>query len=181
MQASRGTPWSPQEIEDIVADYFAMLETEMAGGAVVKKAHNRALQNVIDRSPGSIEYKHQNISAVLAALGLRYIEGYKPAVNYQHALFDAIEARIDRSDIQDRMADVNVVRDAPPQVLVYVPPPPMSSRPYTANPVLNRLVRKFDPSPARRKSPRTWRSGGSLPVSSRTRSASDSTATMPGT
>ena len=142
----RGAPWSAQEIEAIVADYFDMLESELAGGAVVKTEHNRALQAVIDRSRGAIEYKHQNISAVLAALSLRYIEGYKPAVNYQQALFDAIEARIDRSDIQDRMADVNVVRDAPPQVLVYVPPPPMSARPYAANPELKRLVRKFDPA-----------------------------------
>ncbi len=142
----RGAPWSAQEIETIVADYFDMLDSELAGGAVVKAEHNRALQNVIDRSRGSIEYKHQNISAVLAALGLPFIEGYKPAVNYQQALFDAIEARIDRSEIQDRMADVNVVRDAPPQVLVYTPPPPMSAKPYATNPQLNRLVRKFDPA-----------------------------------
>ena len=123
----RGAPWSAQEIEAIVADYFDMLESDLAGGPVVKAEHNRALQNVIDRSRGAIEYKHQNISAVLAALGLRYIEGYKPAVNYQHALFDAIEARIDRSDIQDRVADANVVRDTPPQVLVYAPSPARSA------------------------------------------------------
>lgn len=142
----RGAPWSAQEIEAIVADYFDMLESELAGDAVVKAEHNRALQNVIDRSRRAIENKHQNISAVLAALGLPYIDGYKPLVNYQHALFDAIEARIDRSDIQDRMADVNVVRDAPPQMLVYAPPPPMSAKPYAVNPQLNRLVRKFDPA-----------------------------------
>ncbi len=123
-----------------------MLESELAGGAVVKAERNRALQNVIDRSRGAIEYKHQNISAVLAALGLPYIQGYRPAVNYQHALFDAIEARIDRSDIQNRVADANVTPDAPPQVLVYEQPPPMSARPYAANPEINRLVRKFDPA-----------------------------------
>ena len=99
MAASRGTPWTTREIETIVEDYFDMLETELAGGAVVKAERNRTLQNVIDRSRGSIEYKHQNISAVMAALGLPFIQGYKPAVNYQHALFDAIEARIIGSDI----------------------------------------------------------------------------------
>ncbi|MYJ96373.1 MAG: DUF3883 domain-containing protein [Proteobacteria bacterium] len=101
---------------------------------------------MIDRSRGAIERKHQNISAVLVALGLPRIKGYIPLANYQKALFDAIEARIDQTDIQDRMADVNVVRDAPPQMLVYTPPPPMSARPYAANPQLNRLVRKFDPA-----------------------------------
>ena len=89
-----------------------MLEYELAGRAYVKAEHNRALQKVIDRSRLAIERKHQNISAVLVALGLPSIKGYKPLANYQQALFDAIEARIDRSNIQDRMADVNVVRDA---------------------------------------------------------------------
>ena len=120
----RGAPWSAQEIEPIVADYFVMLEYELAGRAYVKAEHNRALQKVIDRSRLAIERKHQNISAVLVALGLPSIKGYKPLANYQQALFDAIEARIDRSNIQDRM----------------------STRPYATNPQLNRLVRKFDPA-----------------------------------
>ena len=146
MQASRGKPWSPQEIEAIVADYFDMLDTEMAGGAVVKKAHNRALQNMIDRSPGSIEYKHRNISAVLDALGSPYIQGYKPAVNYQHALFDAIEARIDGSDFQNRGADASIIDAAFPKNLIYERAPEMGDKPYAANPRLDRLVRKFDPA-----------------------------------
>ena len=144
MQAPRGTPWSPQEIEAIVADYFDMLEIEMAGGVVVKKAHNRALQNVIDRSPGSIEYKHRNISAVLNALGSPYIPGYKPAVNYQRALFDAIEARIDGSDFQNRVADAPVIGATSPKNLIYEQAPSMSDKPYAANRRLDRLVRKFD-------------------------------------
>ena len=146
MQSSRGKPWSALEIEAIVADYFDMLKRETAGGAVIKAEHNRALQNVIDRSRGAIEYKHQNISAVLDALGMPYIQGYRPAVNYQRALLDAIGARIDQSDIQDWIADANFIRDAPPQVLVYERPPPMSARPYAANPEIKRLVRKFDPA-----------------------------------
>ena len=39
--AARGTPWTEQEIEAIVEDYFDMLEIELAGGAVVKAEHNR--------------------------------------------------------------------------------------------------------------------------------------------
>ena len=89
MAASRGTHWTTREIEAIVEDYFDMLETELAGGAVVKAERNRTLQNVIDRCRGSIEYKHQNVSTVMAALGLPFIQGYKPAVHYQHALRDA--------------------------------------------------------------------------------------------
>ena len=146
MAASRGTHWTTREIEAIVEDYFDMLETELAGGAVVKAERNRTLQNVIDRSRGSIEYKHQNVSAVMAALGLPFIQGYKPAANYQHALFDAIEARIVGSDIQNRIADASVPSAASPGNLVYGPAPELSPRPLAANPALNRLVRKFDPA-----------------------------------
>ena len=45
----------------------------------------------IDRTGGSIEFKHQNISAVLDEMGLPWISGYKPARNYQNAIFDAID------------------------------------------------------------------------------------------
>src|SRR5207247_2008306 len=41
---------------------------------------------------GSIEFKHQNISAVLVSLGLPYIEGYKPRGNFQGLLALAVEA-----------------------------------------------------------------------------------------
>ena len=35
-----------------------------------------------------------NISAVLAVLGLPYIDGYKPYSNFQQALFEAVQARL---------------------------------------------------------------------------------------
>src|SRR3546814_1640371 len=82
--------WSDQEIDHIVADYFAMLTDELVGRSFNKAARNRDLQAVIDRSKGSIEFKHQNISAVLLGLGQPWIEGYKPAdrkstrLNYSH-------------------------------------------------------------------------------------------------
>jgi len=61
-----------------------MLRAELAGEAYSKAEHNRALQPLLDnRSKSSIEFKHQNISAVLVGMGLPYIDGYKPARNYQ--------------------------------------------------------------------------------------------------
>ena len=85
MPETAGTPWTTREIEVIVADYLDMLQIEFVGSAIVKAERNRALQNLIGRSRSSIEYKHRNISAVMAAFGLPFIQGYKPAVNYQHA------------------------------------------------------------------------------------------------
>src|SRR5690606_27288413 len=74
----------------IVADYFAMLAEEVVGRAYNKAEHNRNLQARIGRSRGAIEWKHQNISAVLKALGEAWISGYKPAFNFQMPLVDAV-------------------------------------------------------------------------------------------
>lgn len=83
--------WSPIELELIIADYFAMLRKELAGIGFSKTEHrNRLLPLLTERSKGSVEFKHQNISAVLVRLGQPYIKGYLPRYNYQGALEDAI-------------------------------------------------------------------------------------------
>lgn len=87
--------WSEAENAAIVADYFAMLADDIAEVPYVKVAHNRALQALIGRSKGSIEFKHQNISAVLQRFGQPWIPGYKPAMNYQDALVDAVRQWLD--------------------------------------------------------------------------------------
>ncbi|WP_323037032.1 DUF3883 domain-containing protein [Pararhodobacter sp.] len=83
-------PWTDAENDLIVADYFAMLSADFSGQSYNKAAHNRDLQSQIDRNRSSIEFKHQNISAVLRALGEDWIPGYKPAQNYQGTLEDAV-------------------------------------------------------------------------------------------
>lgn len=82
--------WTDQQNDAIVADYFAMLAADEAGRFYSKAAHNRHLQEMICRPRGSIEYKHQNISAVLKGLGEDWIPGYKPAFNFQGSLVDAV-------------------------------------------------------------------------------------------
>lgn len=82
--------WTDQQNDAIVADYFAMLADDEAGRPYSKAEHNRRLQAVIGRPRGSIEYKHQNISAVLKGLGEDWIPGYKPAFNFQGSLVDAV-------------------------------------------------------------------------------------------
>ncbi len=91
--------WSQLECEAIVADYFDMLNSECLGKNYSKAAHRRALQSKLNnRSDGSIEYKHQNISAVLIRAGHIYIRGYKPAWNYQELLEMVVLERIAISD-----------------------------------------------------------------------------------
>jgi len=79
--------WSREEVEAIVADYLQMLTMELAGQTYSKTEHRRKLQAKLNnRSDGSIEFKHGNISAAMIDLGLPYVRGYKPRVNYQTLL-----------------------------------------------------------------------------------------------
>lgn len=84
-------PWTDAENDLIVADYFAMLADDIAGTPYSKAEHRRALLPLLDdRSESSVEFKHQNISAVLKGFGEAWISGYKPAFNFQMSLADAV-------------------------------------------------------------------------------------------
>jgi hypothetical protein len=89
--------WSDEEVRLVVADYFSMLKKELLGKPLNKTEHRNALlPHLAERSKGSVEFKHQNISAVLAGQGLPYIEGYKPRGNYQSLLGQEVEAFLDQ-------------------------------------------------------------------------------------
>ncbi|EMS80262.1 DUF3883 domain-containing protein [Desulfotignum phosphitoxidans] len=79
--------WSEHEVQAAVEDYFNMLRLELTGQKFNKTEHRRTLlKRLKKRSHGSIELKHQNISAVLIEMGIPYIDGYKPRSNYQRSL-----------------------------------------------------------------------------------------------
>jgi len=87
--------WSRSEVEAVVTDYFAMLTKELRREEYNKTTHRRALARLLDgRSDGSIERKHQNISAILIELGYPYIFGYKPLGNYQTLLYEVVADRV---------------------------------------------------------------------------------------
>lgn len=73
--------------------------------------HRRQLMDSIDRSNGSIEYKFQNISAVLMELGGVSISGYKPAVNVQGLLREVVAGRYDTD--AELAAKLEMTVDAP--------------------------------------------------------------------
>lgn len=84
--------WTDHENNAVVADYFAMLACDLSGQSYNKSEHRRALLPALNnRSDGSVEFKHQNISAVLKGMGQPWINGYKPAYNVQGALIDAVD------------------------------------------------------------------------------------------
>lgn len=82
--------WSESEVEVAVEDYFNMLRHELSGRKYNKTQHRLNLRERLNnRSDGSVELKHQNISAVLIEMGIPYIDGYKPRSNYQRSLLPA--------------------------------------------------------------------------------------------
>jgi len=94
-QSKVGTDWQADELDAIVATYFTMLAAELAGRPYVKAHHARDLMARTGRSHRSVEFKHMNLSSVLADLGLPTIRGYRRMDNIQNALFPAVERYLD--------------------------------------------------------------------------------------
>ncbi|WP_129127081.1 HNH endonuclease [Geomonas oryzae] len=77
------TDWTDSELEAAVMAYLKMREQEMAGLPYSKAEVNRSLRDgeLSRRSKASIEYRMQNISAVLSEMCAPTIKGYLPAKN----------------------------------------------------------------------------------------------------
>jgi hypothetical protein len=141
-------PWKDAENDLIVADYFAMLADDMAGRPYNKAEHRRALLPLLnDRSEGSVEFKHQNISAVLKGLGEDWIPGYKPAFNFQLALVDAVARWLAWNPAwlsrQPELQPATGLREA---AQIWIGPPPTLSNqppPQELEQMLH-VARKFD-------------------------------------
>jgi Domain of unknown function (DUF3883) len=98
--------WTRQEVEATVADYLHMLTLELSGQKYNKTEHRRNLMKKLrNRSDGSVELKHENISAVLIAHGWPYISGYKPLGNYQRLLAEVVADQIAQDKTIDHAAE----------------------------------------------------------------------------
>ena len=155
--------WSEAEITAIVEDYFEMLALELEGRRYNKTEHRLALMDTVDRTKGSIERKHMNISAVLSVLGLPYIYGYKPYSNFQQALFETVEARLhddavlyasltgETAAVGEPLAEFRIDPEQvfdPEQVYVDAPLPLEVTDPQLPEDISS-IIRKFEP-PAER-------------------------------
>lgn len=124
--------WTRDEVELIVADYFAMLQAELKGEGYSKAEHNRRLQAATGRGRGSIEFKHQNISAVLVNFRQPFIAGYLPRQNYQGLLEQAVLewlaghprffAQLADGPVLDPEERLPMAADERPSLLVEPPP-----------------------------------------------------------
>lgn len=138
-----GQDWADEELDLIIADYFAMLKSEMRGETYNKSAFRRSLVKATERTEGSIERKHQNISAVLVGLGLPVIAGYKPLANFQITILDGIERYLIRnpSDLSYNPSPSGFSDS--PELFIEAPPSLQPTPPKQSE--LERLIRKFDP------------------------------------
>src|SRR5579859_6403225 len=143
-ESKLGKDWQEDELDAIVADYFDMLAADLAGQPYVKLKHSEALMARIGRTHRSVEFKHQNISAVLDELGMPWVPGYKPKRNYQNAIFDAIDRYL---NVHPAVLEPAVsVPPAPPlPAEIFVPPPTLTALSKPVPERLRRLVQKFDP------------------------------------
>jgi hypothetical protein len=89
--------WTQDEVEVVVAGYFAMWAEIRAGNKVNKQERYRAMASVIGRRPpGAVERKCQNISAVLRDFGFDlWCPGLQPNSNYQKLLAKAVLEWVD--------------------------------------------------------------------------------------
>jgi Domain of unknown function (DUF3883) len=128
-----GEDWTPREVSATVVAYFEMLLLEARQEKYNKTERNASLRQLLNgRSKGSVELKHQNISAVLHGMDLPFISGYKPRGNSQLLLRKAVHRFIvQHSDLVSRVVDAledvqmptekrfrAVVVDAPAMIIV---------------------------------------------------------------
>ena len=151
-----GTDWSPDEIAVVVAEYFLMLADEHNGRPYRKSEHRRRVAGAIGRTEKAVEYKFENVSAVLEELSMPWIWGYKPARNYQNALAEAVERHLTRSP---EIFDTEFVPTpaATDDEQIMVAPPPPAGRPH--HPAMRRLIGMFDPAERDQRNRRLGQAG----------------------
>lgn len=143
-----GQAWSSDELDLIVAEYFAMLGEQFAGRTFVKRHRSVALSEALGRARSSIELKHCNVSAILTELALPTLDGYSPLYNIQRALIPAVERFVTSSPgvLTPTAAEQPALQFAERASLFVEPAPALQqAQGEPSDAELQRLVRKFDP------------------------------------
>lgn len=86
--------WREEELAAAVRAYLSMLSKEKASKPYNKKDVYRELATKFGRTDKAFEYRMQNISHVLNAMGHQWIAGLKPAKNVGNGIANVIEKQI---------------------------------------------------------------------------------------
>lgn len=126
--AMANAPWTDDENDLVVADYFRMLSADLSGQSYSKAGHARQLMERLEnRSQAAIEYKRRNLSAVLQGLGDTWLHGYLPAYNIQASLEDAVARWLAHNP--DWLDSIPALEPADAAPLRIAPPPTLTNRP----------------------------------------------------
>ncbi|MBM6404619.1 DUF3883 domain-containing protein [Phycicoccus sp. CSK15P-2] len=137
-----GSAWDESEVERTLDAYLAMLRLELIGEPFSKVDFYRPLSGDIGRSESAVQYKFNNVSAVLAEMGSVFVDGYKPLVNVQGLLRDKVADRFAQEpelrQLMIRLAEKppdrgdHTLGDPEPVPLDLVPPSRQAQRERTA-------------------------------------------------
>ena len=137
-------PWTDDENDLLVADYFRMLAADLGGRSYSKAEHARQLMERLEnRSQAAIEYKRRNLSAVLQGLGDTWLSGYFPAYNVQSSLEDAVARWLARNP--NWLNSVPALEPSNAVPLRVEPPPTFSNQPQPqGHDRMSGIANKFD-------------------------------------
>jgi Domain of unknown function (DUF3883) len=144
----RGSDWHDTEVALCVESYFEHLALELTGNKFNKAQLYRSLSEKTGRTPSSIEFKFQNISAVLNELGREWIKGLAPLANFQELLAEKVSQHIETIDLLpvsrlDSKLPENEMQDFA-AFFLEAPPELLKSKQDIPDYIL-KLARKFDP------------------------------------
>jgi hypothetical protein len=147
MNTVQGTNWSASEVEACVDAYFGHLKLELTGHTFNKAQLYRQLSEQSGRSTKSIEYKFQNISAVLHALGREWMTGLAPMANYQELLAEKVADHIADLDAipLTQTAKVETHQFEEAAAFYLEAPPELTQSNQNLPEYIAKLVRRFDP------------------------------------
>jgi hypothetical protein len=143
----QGANWSVEEVDACVAAYFDHLALELTGQAFNKAQLYRRLSQITGRTPSSIEFKFQNISAVLNAMGREWMKGLAPLANYQELLAQKVSRHIERIDAIPLDLNAQIVETSFEEAAAFYleAPPELREGAEKLPDYLSTLIRKFDP------------------------------------
>jgi len=105
-----------------------------------------------------VEFKCENLSAVLEKLGMQWIPGYKPARHYQSAIAEALSRYLASNPAALELPALSPQIPLTP-TSVFVPPPPPSEQQEQMPATLRRLIAKYEPVERDRRNRALGRAG----------------------
>lgn len=104
-EAKRATgPFTIKEALAVVEDYFTMLGAELSGKLYSKADHRNRLVKELGREDEEVEAHYRGISAILSAVGLPFIDAFRPTPMEDTQLDSVVQRFIEENpDIVERL------------------------------------------------------------------------------